>query len=173
MKQEHIRQVLREVEIDKIINGTPIRQLPEHLIDLILYFTYSYQFKNKDELRTAVNGYPLNIKKYGNSSYWDVSKVQDMSYMFDNSVFNGDISKWDVSNVTDMSQMFLQSQFQGDISRWDVSNVQDMRCMFRDSQFNGDISWWDVSNVTNMGDMFCDSKFNGDISRWTVNPLLV
>ncbi len=67
MKQEHIRVTLRDVEINKIINGSHIEQFPEHIIDLILYYTYSYQFKNADELRTAVTGYPDNIKKYGDN----------------------------------------------------------------------------------------------------------
>jgi len=36
------------------------------------------------------------------------------------SEFNDDISKWNVSNVTDMSGMFVDSSFDGDISGWDV-----------------------------------------------------
>jgi len=170
MTQVQIRQSLREVDIDKLIAGSPIRQLPEHIIDLILYFTYSYQFKNIEELRTAVHStlyesYPDNINKYGNISLWDVSKVTDMSKLFYDSHFNGDISLWDVSNVQDMSLMFSETQFNGDISLWDVSNVIDMTEMFDNSQFNRDISNWDVSKVTDMSCMFCDSHFNGDISN--------
>ena len=154
-----LRQALRNIEIDKLIAGSHVEQLPEHIIDLILYFTYSYHFKNKYELRNAVHAtlcasYPQNIKKYGNISLWDVSKVQDMSYMFYKSKFQGDISFWNVSNVQDMSNMFYDSEFNGDISRWDVSKVQDMSCMFKNSVFNGDISKWNVSKVTDMNSMF-------------------
>ena len=53
--------------------------------------------------------------------------------MFYDSKFNGDISKWDVSNVEDTSWMFTKSNFNGDISNWDVSNVEDVDDMFRDS----------------------------------------
>ena len=81
MKQVQIRQALRAVEIDKLIIGSHMEQLPELIIDLILYYTYSYQFKNSDELRSAVKGYPGNMKKYENSSLWDVSNVTDMSYV--------------------------------------------------------------------------------------------
>ena len=103
------------------------------------------------------------------------TNVTDMSEMFQDSQFNGDISKWDVSKVTDMSGMFMGafSKFNGDISNWDVSNVTDMSEMFQDPQFNGDISNWDVSKVTDMSGMFMGafykSQFNGDISNWDVS----
>merc|ERR1712178_469621 len=47
------------------------------------------------------------------------------------SSFNGDISKWDVSKVTDMTSMFDSARsFNGDISKWDVSSVTIMDKMF-------------------------------------------
>ena len=101
-----------------------------------------------------------------NISGWNVSKVQDMSYMFQSSAFNGDIGNWNVSNVGNMSCMFRDSQFNRDISRWDVSSVFDMSNMFAHSQFNGDISQWNVSNVKMMIEMFSFSQFTGDISGW-------
>ena len=116
MKQSEIKKALCNIEIDKIIIGSHMEQLPEHIINLILYFTYSYQFKNREELRTAIRGYPDNMKHYGNISLWNVSNVTDMSNMFYYSEFNGDISKWDVSNVTNMNFIFLCSKFKGNIS---------------------------------------------------------
>ena len=117
MKQSEIKKALCNIEIDKIIIGSHVEQLPELIIDLILYYTYSYKFKNRDELVTAVHGYPGNIKHYGDSSMWDVSKVVDMTLMFHDSQFDSNISLWDVSNVTDMNLMFHGSQFNGDISK--------------------------------------------------------
>ena len=40
------------------------------------------------------------------------------------------VLKNDVSNVIDMTYMFKDSEFKGDISKWDVSNVKDMFLMF-------------------------------------------
>ena len=80
----------------------------------------------------------------------DVSQIKDMSYLFDETNFNGDISNWDVSNVINMSGMFCWCKnFNQDISSWNVSNVKDMSYMFYECEsFNQDISKWDVSNVT-------------------------
>eukprot|EP00581_Thalassiosira_minuscula_P011636 CAMPEP_0183717526 /NCGR_PEP_ID=MMETSP0737-20130205/11130_1 /TAXON_ID=385413 /ORGANISM="Thalassiosira miniscula, Strain CCMP1093" /LENGTH=41 /DNA_ID= /DNA_START= /DNA_END= /DNA_ORIENTATION= len=38
------------------------------------------------------------------------------SMFYENSVFNGDLSKWDTTAVQDMSFMFCGSSFNGDLS---------------------------------------------------------
>ncbi len=69
--------------------------------------------------------------KYGHISEWDVSRVTDMSGLFQvHECFNEDIDKWDVSNVTDMHHMFSGIQFNKPIGSWNVSNVKDMSYMF-------------------------------------------
>ena len=108
---------------------------------------YNYHPKTKDELTDIIK---QRIESEGNECNLndiDTSNVTDMSYLFENSDFNGDISKWNVSKVTDMGGMFYGSKFNGDISKWNVSNVTNMVGMFYGSKFNGDISNWDVSNV--------------------------
>ena len=101
---------------------------------------------------------------------WDTSNVKNMRWVFADSPFNQDISEWDVSNVTEMSHIFYNSSFNQDIKDWDISNVTDMNGMFSDaSDFNQDISKWDVSNVTNMSYMFSGSPFNQTIGKWNTS----
>ena len=118
---------------------------------------YNYFPETKEELKDIIK---QRIKQEGNEvdlNDIDVSKVTDMSKLFEYIDFNGDISKWNVSNVTDMSYMFEDSNFNRDISNWNVSNVKDMSYMFEGSNFNRDISNWNVRNVTNMLCMFNNS----------------
>ena len=115
--------------------------------------------------------------KYIDISYWNVSNVKSMSYMFaycEKLKSVGDLSNWDVSSVMSTHSVFsycIKLKSFGDISGWDVSNVNDMGNMFECCEsFNQDISDWDVSNVTNMSFMFCWCKsFNQDISKWNVS----
>ena len=133
---------------------------------------YKYFPKTKKELKDIID---KRIEQEGNKvdlNDIDVSKITDMSKLFEETDFNGDISKWDVSNITDMSSMFYRCEaFNQDISSWDVSNVTNMHAMFYGCKtFNQDISNWDVSNVTSMSYIFgwCED-FNKDISSWDVS----
>lgn len=96
----------------------------------------------------------------------DVSSITDMSWLFFQLQFNGDISKWDTSNVVNMEGMFYETEFNNDISKWNVSRVKNMESMFSRSQFNGNISTWNVSDVETMVYMFFLTDFNGDLSNW-------
>ena len=93
--------------------------------------SYKYFPKTKKELKDIIF---KRIKAEGNEvdlNDIDVSEINDMSNLFEETDFNGDISGWDVSNVTDMHSMFYNcSKFNHDISEWDVSNVTNMSCMF-------------------------------------------
>ena len=79
-----------------------------------------------------INAKHLNRKDFSGISNWDVSKVTDMSHMFEHCyVFNENISGWDVSSVKNMERMFDECNFFAqDISSWDVSGCENMSGMF-------------------------------------------
>lgn len=72
-------------------------------------------------------------KTYGHISQWDVSRVENMSYLFDG-----------------------QYEFNDDITNWNVSQVKNMKCMFRGAKsFSYSLSKWNISKETNTECMFC------------------
>ena len=169
--------ITEDTDIDELFKGSALEK--EGKIPILKNFDVSgtpIVAKNHRHLRSLIT---LAISKYGTNvdlNFIDVSNVTDMSFLFMETQFNGNISNWDVSNVTNMESMFSDCSFNGDISNWDVSNVTNMESMFSnftyESEFNEDISKWDVSKVTNMEQMFYSSHFNGDISRWDVSNVV-
>ena len=94
---------------------------------------YTVQPKTKDELKEIIYN---TIDKEGNDcdlNFIDTSFIKDMSYLFKESKFNGDISEWDVSNVINMAGMFTNSDFNGDISKWTVNKLMFYNNMFKNS----------------------------------------
>jgi surface protein len=140
-----------------------------------LYYAASKHTPKKQNFRSfirLVNQSLASVPFNGDISQWDVSNVEDMSFMFSGSIFNQDISGWNTSRVRDMSNMFSGSLFEGSIGSWDVSLVTDMSWMFANTRFNSDISQWNTSNVYYMVAMFATSHFNQDISSWDISSVV-
>ena len=111
---------------------------------------------------------PLDLNDIDTFKITDMSylfhRFRDLSSLSKTGYF--DISDWDVSNVEDMRFMFQESKFNGNISRWDVSKVKNMHGMFNKSNFNGNISDWDVSNVEDMFGMFYNCPLEKNPPKW-------
>jgi surface protein len=127
-------------------------------------------FETRDQLVEAVDLYladnrndTLVARTYGwPIGDWDVSKIQDFSYLFaaddfgggtrfntDAENFDEDISGWDTSSATTMRSMFEgATSFDQPLGEWNVSSVTDMSLMFTDAaSFNQPLGTWDVSSV--------------------------
>ena len=94
--------------------------------------------KNRAELLEII---AKRIKEHGNKCNLndiDVSKVTDMSFLFAQSKFNGNISKWDVRNVTNMNGMFKGSSFDGDISKWRILSDCTIKNFYAQAQLSYD-----------------------------------
>ena len=165
-KEENILK--NHVSVYKFCSVEHFKKFIRYIRDNNIYHHLNLNWINTSEI-TNMSYIFADSNFNGDISKWDTGNVLTMEHMFRYSNFNGDISKWDISNVKDMSSMFINSNFNRDISKWDVSNVKDMLHMFTNSKFNGDISKWNVSNVKDMSAIFRGSNFNGDISKWDVS----
>ena len=133
-----------------------------------------------DNIKDLVDKYIIDQKnlpqpfRYKYIGEWDVSRVTDMSNLFNNSkyyAFNEDINEWDVSNVTNMKSMFAGCIFfNKPLYKWKVSKVTDMSDMFNSCRnFNQDISIWDVFNVKDMSRMFIFCDKLREKPNWILN----
>ena len=139
---------------------------------------YNYFPQTKEELQKIIIKLLDERGPNADLNDIDVSQVNDMSGLFNQTVIkqdihNIDISRWDVSQCKNMSWMFSnQDNFNSDLSQWDVSRCENMTGMFEDCRrFNSDISDWDVSNVKTINRMFffCE-QLNVNLDNWQINP---
>ena len=104
---------------------------------------------------------------------WDVSNVENMSYMFYNAVnFNSNINNWNVSKTEKMLCMFENAyKFNQPLDKWDTSNVLYMNRMFFNAKsFNQYIGSWNVFNAISLSYMFSGAEsFNKSIEDWIIN----
>jgi surface protein len=133
------------------------------------------------ELRAGV------IFKYGLLAFWDVSRVTDMSgvFNFDRAEPAGlpDLRLWDVSAVTNMENMFAgtsrvfeesrESEYWGHTwaSGWSLGKYDRPMSFYRNRGVDLNIGNWNTSRVTNMAGMFKDSHFKGDIGKWDTSKV--
>ena len=104
----------------------------------------------------------------------DTSNVTNMDSMFDDAKFDSDsldLSSWDVSNVEDMSYMFQCCSIKYlDLSNWNLNNIKRMPCMFYDCNNLEylNVDNWDMSNVESLSYVFttCHNIKKLDLSTW-------
>jgi surface protein len=117
-----------------------------------------------------------------NIGAWDVSKVTNMSSMFNgagsyNNSGSSDINNWRPISCSNFSSMFQSATaFNQPIGNWPLSasNISMANMFTFNTAFNQDISTWDTSRVTNMSQMFRDAAaFNNsgssDINNWNTS----
>ena len=112
--------------------------------------------KHKEQLPQSCEKYFANQKvDVDDIENLDTSNVTNMDNMFGYAKFNSDsldLSSWDVSNVEDMSYMFLSSNIKRlDLSNWDTSSLEYINNIFYECKNLEylDMSGWDTSKVKN------------------------
>ncbi len=148
----------------KLAGSLPVNRL--ELIEL----ASSWGRSDRQTTNDGIIIHECKAKECYDLSNLDVSQIEDLSFIFRYSPYNGDLSKWNVSSCKNIDCMFGRSKFNNDsLKDWNISNVIKMNYTFYKSIFNGDVSKWDISNVLNMYSTFELSPFDGDISKWNFN----
>merc|ERR1711904_596795 len=95
---------------------------------------------------------------FGPIGTWDVSRVTDMSHLFENpeslvldfwNEFDESIDTWNVSNVTTMERMFYRARNFNNggwpLTLWNTRSVRNMKQMFEGAtHFNAEVGTWNV-----------------------------
>lgn len=103
----------------------------------------------------------------------DTKQIQDMSGMFEGSIFNSKLAGWNMQSVKTTANMFKNSKFNLFIGNWFKPGagksfvIEDMSGMFEGSDFTGKLASWDMQTVKTISGMFKDNnKFNQYIDSW-------
>ena len=112
-----------------LLNGWISVKETNRLAELSKQFNIKYKVNSKDELDKIITCI-IDVNYKANLNWIDTSSIKDMSILFKDAEFDGDISEWDVSNVINMESMFENSSFNQDISNWNVDNVRYTRFIF-------------------------------------------
>lgn len=101
----------------------------------------------------------------------NLSNVASTKYMFGASDVKNipNIGTWDMSNVEDMSFMFKDAIYiNPTIGGWNTASATNIESMFDGAySFNQDISGWYVNNVTNFNNFLLTAgTFNQNVAAW-------
>ena len=180
----------------QIFSDVFINSLKINNINLIEKFTYKklhddiYMFKifNNSNVEIYDLNCMFNLKKNiiqieGIENIIDISKVNDIGYMFEGCVslinLKG-LEKWNVKNITYMEGLFKNCKSLisiPDISNWNIKKLKSLNNLFSGcSSLSSipDISKWDTSNIENMYCIFndCISLTSlPNISKWNIKKV--
>ena len=98
------------------------RRIDEGLLDFFKKKKYGDKqiitAKNRDDLEVVIKRTLEEEGLDADLNFIDIRKVEDLSELFENSKFNGDISNWNVNNVTNMDDIFYHCPLEKNPPKW-------------------------------------------------------
>ena len=133
---------------------------------------------DNSNIKRLVDSYIANdkdiLKACERIGTWDVSRVTDMTGLFQNTSFNENINDWQVGQVTNFSSMFAGAeQFNQPLNKWSIK-TESLYGMFKGAKsFNQDIRGWELPNVSNAayGFLVNGTAFTYDLSVWCLDEV--
>lgn len=115
--QQYVTEKLK-VSNANIVVPSNVEELDEAIIEAIEENGLNCDLNHIDVSSITDMSYLFGHRKYASKiQVKEFTPKGSTESMKDFTKFNGDISKWNVSNVKDMSSMFYQSEFNGDLSK--------------------------------------------------------
>ena len=137
------------------------------------------QLKNLSYMFT----FAFSIKNFNFLSEWDLSNVENISYMFAATNINDlrPVSGWNTKNIKNMTGLFCLEYDKtpnsitdlNPLKNWDVSNVEDMSFMFGGRKISSlkSLERWELFKIKSLEGMFRKCEFlNGleGIENWNL-----
>jgi hypothetical protein len=157
-----ILELRRQQSFDLQLN--PI-ELPIKTEEDDVPFYIEYVFSSTKQLKRAISLYGKM-----DMGYWDVSKITDMSSLFENSInYSSDIDEWNTSNVINMERMFYNSFYTPNLNEWGESFHYGKSDNYEERKLIENR----LGNVTNMKDMFMNTPhYKESLENWKVPKLI-
>jgi len=119
-----------------------------------------HKCRTMPEIRKIVLSMPIDA----NLNWIDVSGIRNMSFLFGNLDFTGDISLWDMSDAEMLDGFFYNGNAKVNISDWNVSKARSMTYMFfNNGAFFGDLTRWRINAECNTNGMFESSIMTNNL----------
>lgn len=122
-----------------------------------------------EDFESAFENATFSADAYEILREWNVGSAVTMRNMFKGSDFKGDISNWDVSKVRDMTGMFENVRdLSGDFSSWNTKNLMILDSTFKNTTHSGNFGNWNTRHLISANETFASAGSVSGLEKWDI-----